>query len=181
MRVVAIFALVALASTAAAEPLPYGRIAVVAGVKTGTGAIAGPIGLGRALGFEAGYAPMTRTQRIGWGLSWSTTWSSYGADSARVADEMKIVEMDAGVRLRVALGARKRQVLFLGGGGAVLRSNEPIFEGDDRTQVGPWGSAGVEGFDPKWGKVVLAVAVRYGHIRDGSGTLSLMLSIGAGR
>ena len=123
---------------------------------------------------------MTRTQRVGWGASWSTTWSYYWAGSARIADQMKILELDAGLRVRVALGARKRQVLFLGGGGALLRSNEPVFADGDRTKVGPWGGAGVEGRAPYLGAVV-AVTVRYGLIRDGQGTLGLMVSIGGGR
>ena len=168
-------------AAAAAEPLPSGRIALAVGIKSGTGALAGSIGRGYAVGFEAGYAPMTRTQRVGWGASWSTTWSYYWSGSARVADEMKILEMDAGLRLRVALGARKRQVLFLGGGGALLRTNEPVFADGDRTKVGPWGGAGVEGRDPIFGAVVIAVSVRYGLIRDGQGTLGVMLSVGSGR
>lgn len=176
----AAIASLALVASAAADPLPTGRVSATTGVKTGTGALASSIGFGFAAGFEAGYAPMTRNQRVGWGATWSTTWSYYFGGSARIADMMRMVEMDAGVRVRVALGARKRQVMFLGGGGTLIRTNEPIFDGDDRTQVGPWGGAGVEGRDPLFGKVLVSVAVRYALIRDGQGTLGLMLTLGGG-
>lgn len=182
MRAAAVMAAVALAAPAtAAADLPAGRIAIAGGVKSGTGRLASSIGLGYAIGFEAGYAPMERNQRVGIGGSWATTWSYYRGGSARVADEMRMLEMDLGVRIRVALGARKRQVMFFGGGGSLIRTNEPVFDDGDRTEYGPWGAAGIEGRDPVFGAVLTAVTMRYAVIRDGQGTLSVMLSIGGGR
>jgi|GEM_PF-2416243 len=171
----------ALTVAVGADPLPAGRVSLVVGIKSGTGSLSSSIGNGYGFGFEASYAPMSRNQRVGWGVSWATTWSRYGAGSARIADEMSILEMDAGVRLRVALGVKTRQVLFLGGGGALVRSNEPIFVGDDRSRIGPWGSAGIEGRAPIANDLLVGVAVRYGYIRDGDGVLSVMISAGVGK
>jgi len=177
----AVIAVAMVAARPAAADLPAGRVALAGGVKSGTGRLASTIGRGYAIGFEAGYAPMSRTQRIGIGGSWSTTWSYYRGGSARIADEMRILEMDVGARLRVALGAKKRQVMFFGGGAALIRSNEPLLDDGDRTEWGPWGGAGVEGRDPIFGVALMAMTVRYGLIRDGQGTLSVMISIGGGR
>jgi hypothetical protein len=108
------------------------------------GGLADELGFGYALGVEAGYQPMDPEQRIGWGASWATMLSYYGSGSARVADQLALVEMDLGLRLRVALGARRRLVLHGGGGGALLRLNEPVGREGGRSQVAPWGTVGVE-------------------------------------
>ncbi|MBK9032083.1 MAG: hypothetical protein IPL61_12320 [Myxococcales bacterium] len=173
----------ALASTAApprarAEPLPAGRIAGVIGARTGTGSLYNSIGTGLVVGIQAGYAPLRAPQTIGLGLSWSLLWSYYGSGSARVADSMAMVELDAGVRVRMMLGPRRRNVVFVGGGAALTRTNEPLFAGDDRSYVGPWGAIGVEGLP--LGALVSA-SVRFGVIGDGQGTIGLMLSAGVGR
>jgi len=114
------------AAAASAEPLPAGRLSVVGGPRNGTGGLADELGLGYAFGVEAGYQPMSPTQRIGWGASWSTHFSRYGEGSSRVADQLKMVEIDLGLRARVVMGARGRLVLHVGGGGALLRLNEPV-------------------------------------------------------
>ena len=178
MRLALVLALVlATASVASAEPLPAGRLSVIAGARNGTGGLADELGLGYAFGVEAGYQPMGPTQRIGWGASWSTQFSRYGEGSARVADQLKMVEIDLGLRARVVMGARRRLVLHVGGGGALLRLNEPVVRDGDRDQVGPWGSAGVE-----FGAVgfIWGVSMRYATIIDGSGTIGLQLAVGRG-
>ncbi len=165
------------AASAAADPMPAGRLSVVGGVRSGTGGLADELGLGYVLGIEAGYQPMGPLQRLGWGASWSTLFSWYGDGSARVADQLAMVEIDLGLRGRVALGARRRLLLHVGGGGALLRLNEPVVRDGDRNQVGPWASAGVEfllvGF-------VCGVSLRYGTVLDGSGTIGLQLALGRG-
>jgi hypothetical protein len=168
---------VAGAGTAHAEPFPNGRLSAVGTSRWGTGGLADELGFGWGVGFEAGYYPMGPDQRLGWGVSWSTMLSFYGDGSSRVADQLALVEMDAGVRLRAALGARGRLVLFGGGGGALLRLNEPVTRNGDRSQVEPWGAAGLE--FPVFGGVV-GVSLRYGTIVDGSGTIGLELSYGRG-
>lgn len=163
--------------TAAAEPLPSGRLSAVGGLRSGTGGLADELGLGYALGFEAGYHPMGPEQQLGWGASWSTMLSWYGDGSSRVADQLALVEMDVGLRLRAALGQRRRLVLHGGGGGALLRLNEPVTPNGDRAQVGPWGAAGVE--FTLFGAIV-GVSMRYGTIVSGSGTIGIELAIGRG-
>jgi hypothetical protein len=174
----ALVAVAVAAGAAAADPLPAGRLSVLGGARNGTGGLADELGLGYVLGFEAGYQPMGPTQRIGWGASWSTQFSWYGDGSARVANQLAMVEMDLGLRARAVMGARRRLVLHVGGGGALIRMNEPVVRDGDRNQVGPWGSAGVE--FGLWSSIV-GVSLRYGTIIDGSGTIGLQLAVGRGR
>jgi hypothetical protein len=174
----ALLVLAAATAAAAAEPLPAGRLSVLGAVRTGTGGLADELGLGYAFGVEAGYQPMGPTQRIGWGASWSTQFSRYGSGSASVTDQLTMVEMDLGLRARVVMGARRRLVLHVGGGGALLRLNEPVAVDGARDQVGPWGSAGVEfglsGF-------IFGVSLRYATVEDGAGgTIGLQLAVGRG-
>jgi hypothetical protein len=174
----AIAALPAIAfSVASADPLPAGRLSVLAGARNGTGGLADELGFGYVLGVEAGYQPMGPTQRIGWGASWSTQFSRYGDGSSRVADQLKMVEIDLGLRARVVLGARGRLVLHVGGGGALIRMNDPVVRNRDRDQVGPWGSTG---FEFGLGGFIWGVSMRYATIIDGSGTIGLQLAVGRG-
>jgi hypothetical protein len=174
----------AMAATAAAdeprpsEPLPAGRLLAVVSARTGTGALYNSLGVGWGIGLEAGYAPLRSPQTVGLGLSWSIAWSSYGSGSARIADSLSMVELDAGARMRLMLGTRRRSVLWIGGGAALVRTNEPLFTTGDRSYVGPWGAVGLE-------SLVLGLLVtpslRFGDIDGGRGTLSLSLAIGSGR
>ena len=91
---------------------------------------------------------------------------------------MAMVEFDAGARIRMMPGPRRRTVLFVGGGAALIRTNEALFNDGDRSYLGPWGAIGVETL--AFG-VVATGSVRFGAIRDGQGTVGLMLSVGAGR
>lgn len=179
--VVASLAVAAAATTARAEPsepLPAGRLAVIAGVRTGTGSLYNSIGTGGVLGFEAGYAPLRAPQTIGIGLSWSILWSYYGDGSARIADSMSMVELDAGVRVRLMLGARRRSVVYVGGGPALTRTNEPLFADGDRSYLAGWGAIGVETLP--FGLLV-TTSVRFAAIDNGRGTIGLMFSLGSGR
>ena len=165
------------AGTAAAEPMPRGRISGQVGLKAATGGFASRLGLGWAVGVEAAYQPLRADQSIGYGLSWSTTWSFYGDGSARVSDALAMLELGAGIRARVPLGVRRRQVLFLGGGAALIRANEPPLIGGDRSYVGPWATAGLEGV--LFG-FQLGLEARYVVIGTDDGTIGLLLSVGIG-
>ncbi|MBE7448207.1 MAG: hypothetical protein HS111_04790 [Kofleriaceae bacterium] len=166
------------AAPAAAENLPPGRLSAVGGLRAGTGGLADDLGLGYVLGVEAGYHPMGPLQRLGWGVTWATLFSWYGDGSARVADQLSMVELDLGVRGRVVMGARRRLVVHLGAGGALLRVNEPVERDGSRALVGPWGTAGVEF---AYAGLVWGVSLRYGTITDGSGTIGLQLALGRGK
>lgn len=95
---------VAAAATAAraepSEPLPAGRLEAIVGVRTGTGSLYNSIGTGLVYGFEAAYSPLRAPQTVGLGLTWSLLWSRHWSDSARIVDELKMVELDVGVRVR---------------------------------------------------------------------------------
>lgn len=166
------------ARTVAAEPLPPARVSAVIGGKYGTGALADRIGGGLVWGFTAAYAPLRAPQTIGIGLTWSILWSDFLDGSARVADKLETVEFDAGLRLRLMVGARRRTVAYLGGGGVLTRSNEPIFDGDSRSYLGPWGGFGVE--TTGLGLVVTADA-RFAVLDSSRGTLAITLSVGLGK
>lgn len=171
--------LLAGAAPAAAEPaFPDGRVSAVLSGRNGTGGLADELGRGWGFGFEAGYYPTVADRRVGWGLSWSTRFSWYGEGSARVQSQLAMVEMDLGPRIRVAFGERQRLVLFGGGGGSLIRLNEPVTSDTDRSQIGYWGAGGVE-FPAIWG-VIVGVSARYAPIVDGSGTIGLELAFGFG-
>jgi len=157
--------------------MPAGRLSVISGPRAGTGGLADELGLGCVVGLEAGYQPMGPTQRLGWGASWSTMLSWYGDGSARVADQLAMVEMDLGLRVRATLGARRLLTLHLGGGGALLRLNEPVVRDGSRAEAGLWGSTGVE--FSAW-HTIIGLSLRYGTIHDGSGTIGLQLAVGRG-
>ena len=177
-------------AAAAADRLPTGRVSVQVGAKASTGAFASRMGLGFAYGFEAAYQPLRADQRLGLGLSWATTWSTYGEGSARVAgcevlgitwslsNCLAMLEMMVGARVRVPLGVRRRQVLFLGGGVALIRVNEPPVQDGDRSYVGPWAAAGVESL--LFGLQV-GVEARYVLTSSDDGTIGFLLSVGSGR
>lgn len=170
-------ALMALPAQATADPMPTGRVSGQVGLKAATGAFAARLGLGWAFGVEAAYQPMRPDQSIGLGLSWSTTWSYYGADSARVSDSLSMLELAAGLRARVPLGARRSQVLFLGGGVALVRTNEPPVEGGERSYPGAWAAAGIETVAYA---TQIGIEARYVLARSDDGTLGLLLSFGFG-
>ena len=165
------------APSARADDMPTGRISGQAGLQASTGAFAARLGAGWAFGFEAAYQPLRPDQSIGLALSWFTTWSYYGSGSARIADQLAMLQLGAGARVRVPLGVRRRQVLFLGGGVAMIRLNEPPVEDGDRSYLGPWATAGVEGMV---GPVQLGVEARYVVTGSDDGTLGLLLSLGFG-
>lgn len=168
----------AAAAPAAAEPFPDGRISGVLSGRNGTGGLADELGRGWGFGVEAGFYPMDDEQRVGWGASSSLRFSWYGEGSSRVSTQLAMVEMDLGLRLRVAMGERRRLVLFGGGGGSLIRLNEPVTRNTDRAQIGYWGAAGVE-FPALW-DIVVGVSARYAPIVDGSGTIGLELAFGFG-
>lgn len=184
-----VVAAMALAAPATAEPMPAGRVSLVSGVRTGTGSLYTSIGTGWVMGVEAGYAPLRAPQTIGLGLTWSLLWSSHGSGSARILDQLQMVELDVGARVRMMLGPRRRTVLFVGGGAALIRTNEALFADGDRSLFGPWGAVGIERMVfvslrpvlPVSFETLMTTSARFGAIRDGQGTAGLMLSFGFGR
>lgn len=170
-------AVVGAPSLAPADPLPTGRLSVQVGGKAATGGFASRLGFGIGWGLEAAYQPMRPDQSVGFGASWSASWSYYGDGSARISSQLATVELDAGLRIRVPLGVRRRQVLFLGGGAALVRMNEPPVEDGERSYVGGWAAAGVEGM---FRQFPIGLEARYVLARTDDGTIGLWLSAGFG-
>lgn len=189
-------AALAAASPAAAEPFHHGRITVHGGLEAGTGRYASRLGLGWAIGAEAAWEPMADDQAVGVGLSWSTTWSYYGAGSARISDQLGMLQLAAGARLRVPLGARRQPILGFGLGAALTRTNEAVVVDGDRSYLGPWASFGAQGLVlgrdlwlPPYVGVVLRplldparidLEVRYVVASGNDGTIGLVLSLSYG-
>jgi hypothetical protein len=168
----------ALASPAArAEDLPPGRIAIVGGLRHGTGAVADDIGLGWSLGIEAAWQPMTVGQRLGYAVSWSLHWAWFGEQpAARITGSLDMIQLDAAFRVRLAPTPAPGRCLTLGFGGTLLRANERLPPDDDRSYLGPFGEIGYEHL--AFGSFTATLHVRLGPIATGPTIVTGLLGIG---
>ncbi len=155
---------------------PDGKLALVGGLRSGTGALGDAFGLGYLWGVEASWQPMKEGQRIGYAVHWDVLFGGFGADAQAITGGLDILEMNLGVRLRLA-PERGGRAIYLGGGGALLRSNEPLPPDDERSYYGGFGALGVEQLT---GSLQISVELRYGLIGAGPGSISFMLGIGFG-
>lgn len=181
-RVAAVVVALALASPAAADPMPSGSLGLVTGVIAGTGADAKRLGVGYQYGARASWQPTSTDRSYGYTVRWSTLLGRlYGASAAQIEDELFTVQMDltAGMRFRPWTTPRRYLTARIGAG--LLRANEPIPVSDDpaaemrRAFVG--GIACV-GFDQYIFDFLLSVDVRYGLIGDGPSQLALLVGFG---
>lgn len=165
------------APTAHAEELPAGSIGAVLGVQAGASGSADALGVGVVYGLTAAWQPMTDEQRLGWGVRWSVRFGYFpDSSSAAVSDVLRLVELDAVARLRVALTARAGRTLTAGAGVSLLRANEPVLPDLRRAFAGPIATMGYEHM--AWGAALLAIDVRYGIIETGPTSIGLLVSIG---
>lgn len=164
-------------SSARAEDLPAGSIGAVLGVQAGASGSADALGVGVVYGLTAAWQPMTDEQRVGWGVRWSVRFGYFpDSSSAAVSDVLRLVELDAVARLRVALTARAGRTLTAGAGVSLLRTNEPVLPDLQRAYAGPIATIGYEHL--AWGAALLAIDVRYGIIETGPSSIGLLVSIG---
>lgn len=175
--------LAALASPAAADPMPSGSLGIVSGVVAGTGADAKRLGVGwYRYGGQAAWQPTSTDRAYGYTIRWSTMLGKlYGADAAQIEDTLSTLQMDLTIGLRYRPWATPRRYLTLRIGAELLRTNEPIPTSDDpgaemrRAFVG--GIAGV-GFDQYIYNFLLSVDVRYGLIGDGPSQAAFLVGFG---
>ncbi len=178
MRRVALALVLVAASvtTAAAEPVPSGRLSLLLGLRTGTGSLRDDFGFGALYGMEAAWEPLRPGQPLGYVIHWSVLFATYGSDAAAITGELDTLEMNLGVRLRMAPKTPSRS-LFLGGGGSLLRASTPLPPDDRRDYVGGYVGAGGEAL---WKGLLFTAETRFGLIGAGPGSVSVLIGIGKG-
>lgn len=175
-RAVVITLLLLAAAPAAAEPVPSGRLSILLGLRDGTGKLDDDFGFGGLYGIEASWEPMRVGQPIGYAINWSVLFGTYGADAAAITGELDTLEMNFGVRVRLAPVTPSRS-LFLGGGATLLRSSSPLPPDDRRDYVGGYVGAGGEAL---WKGLLFTAEARFGLIGAGPGSVSVLLGVGKG-
>lgn len=175
---VALLAVVSsLAGRAAAEP-PPGRMTGLLGVRIGSQAFDDAYGQARLVGLEAAWEPLSPGQRLGYAIHWNVLWGDYGADEAALTGELDVVELALGARLRLIPAGDTRRSLFLGGGVALLRANNPLPPDDAKDYVGGFAGGGISQFVAD--RLVLTMELRYGLLGAGPGSLSVLVGVGLG-
>jgi hypothetical protein len=140
--------LVAAPFDARADELPRGRLGVVTGVRNATDGLATDFGLGVVFGFDAAWELVPR-DRWGLGVHWAVLFTrfdlfGYGVDPASVTGSLELVELDAGLRARVAPFPGGDRSMFFTAGAAAVRSNIRLSGDVDRSQVGAYVGMGLE-------------------------------------
>lgn len=166
----------AAAAPARADQVPSGRMALVGGIRTGTGSLDDAFGLGGLYGVEAAWEPLPDGRKLGYAIVWGFLRGDFGSDPAAITGELDVLEMSLGARLRFAPREPTRS-MFLGGGAAVLRANTPLPPDQRRDYVGGFIGVGVE---QKLWKLMTTLEVRYGLLGGGPGSLSVQVGVGFG-
>ena len=168
----------ALAPAAArAEPLPSGSLGIMFGGGAGTGRYARSLGIGYyQFGAQAAWQPMRTERRIGWSLKWSFVFGRMlEAESARIDDVLRTLQMDFMAGLRVRPGSSSRRYLALRGGVELFRSNEVVMPDNQRAFVGPVAALALEQY--AFGAFMFNVDVRYGLIGRGFAEIALLAGV----
>lgn len=171
--IVAATLLTAPASGLAQSDVPEGRFAVVLGGRENVGSLGAAFGRGWLAGVEAGYQP----GRLG--VAWSITWGQYNSDDAmRVDTELRLTEMQFGLRVRWPIGQTTPRFLVGAGGVSLMRANIPIPPDAEREYLGPYAGVGMEQL--LLGRYMLGLEARYGMFVGGPGGLTVNLSLAFG-
>ena len=172
LRALVATALIGSSTPAVADSLPAGRFGVVAGARTGVGALGDRFGWGPVWGMEAGYNPADTERDWSFGVAWSVLWGYFGADRPEVSDgSLWLLEMNLGGRVRRLVGEANQAYLVGSMGLTLLRTNTPIPPDNERSYVGPYAGIGLEGYANS--KYLLSFEVRYGVFAGGPGSLSI--------
>ncbi len=175
----ALLALLVLTTVAQAEPLPSGRIGVQAGGLGGTGADAERLGFGYQVGALAAWQPMATERRFGWSAKWSFmyTWM-FDAGAARVGSQLKALQMDLMLGVRVRPGTNPSRYLTFHAGAEMLRTDQVIPPSMHRAFIGGVASVGVDQYGNLLGQAgVASLEVKLSQIGTGPTTLALVLSL----
>jgi hypothetical protein len=175
----ALAALTMPAATARADTLPSGMIGPVVGVRDALGAVADQFGFGALWGVEAGWQPMSPNRRVGIAVRWRTLFSGYWShEPSSVADNLRVIEMDAGLYARIALGETRASFFNLGAGWSLLRANVPLPPKDRRSYTGPYAGLGLETFVS--GSTSITFEMRAGELALGPLTISAIFGVKQG-
>ena len=164
------------------DDLPSGKIGIFGAIRENLGELGKSYGNGWMMGIDALYQPTRPGQTYSFGLAWSAAViGRFGADDVEVADSpLKIVEMTAGLRMRRAIGDTVPHYLFVGGGGAVLRTNVPVPPDDKRLYYGGYGGLGYEQYVRFLGRSLLSFEARYSLLGRGPQSVTFLFGIGWG-
>ncbi|MBV8756411.1 MAG: hypothetical protein JO257_04010 [Deltaproteobacteria bacterium] len=176
----ALLLLVALSTTAAADPLPPGSLGALFGPTSGTGPDAKVIGAGYTFGAQAAWQPMNTDRRFGWALRWATLFGAYGlfyqGSAAQIESTLRTVQMD------FTLGARWRpwpspsSYLTLRPGVEVFRANEPLPPKMQRSFVGGIAEVGFEHYFLGT-SLLLDIDVRYGLVGSQPSNIAVLFAL----
>jgi hypothetical protein len=176
---VAVVLCAALAAPAGADDLPVGKFGAIGGVRQNTGSLGDAFGFGWLLGVEAGYQPSPITQSLSLGVSWEVMWGRFGADDPDlVEEELSVLEMNFGARVRRMLGSNQPRFLVVVGGVTLLRTSVPVPPDMDRLYLGPYAGIGLDQY--LGGTYLLSLEARYGLITGGPSSMTLVASFSFG-
>jgi hypothetical protein len=162
---------------ARAEPLPSGSLGVLFGGGAGTGRYARSLGVGYyQFGAQATWQPMRTERRVAWSLKWQFVFGRMlDAESARIDDVLRTLQMDFMGGIRVRPGTNVRRYLALRAGVELLRANEVIVPDGQRAFVGPVAAVAVEQY--AFGAFMFNVDVRYGMIGWGPAEIAVLAGV----
>ena len=160
--------------------MPAGRFGMTVGVRQGLGQLGDDFGIGGVGGISAGYSLTDADRRLSLGVHWNVLWSWFGSDdTASIAGSLSMIELGLGLRARTILDEKVPRALFIGGGASLLRTNVPIPPCSTRRCMAPYVSVGLEQL--VLGAMLLGFEARYDILPGGSGSMSMMLSLGFGK
>ena len=151
----------------------------MAGAKRNVSVLGDQFGTGLVLGVDAGYQLAYFASRLSLELGSAALFGWTGANNpAEFAGQLKSVELSASVRLHLHTGDLTPRSFYIGGGGAILRTNIPVPPNDQRQHFGPFGVIGVRQF---LGGYAVSLDARYGILFSDQPTgLTLVLGISLG-
>jgi hypothetical protein len=165
---------------------PRGQWGMAAVFRRNHGAMEERYGLGYLWGFVAGYQITRPDEPFSLGLMWSTLfgrsrfWGTLSDDDPTTASgSLNYFEMSLGLRARYRVTDVPPLFLGVGGGGALMRTDQRVPPTNERQNHGGFVDGGAEIY--LFGRLMVGLDVRYGLIGDAPKSTSFMLSASLGR
>ncbi len=155
--------------------IPRGKFGFSTGLRQNTGSLGKDYGFGWLIGLSAGYQPPFLDTRYSIGADWGVLWGRFRRDDPElVLEELFLVEMHFGLRLRAAFQESVPRFLTLGGGGILQRADTPIKPDDKRVYLGPYVAVGLDQYLAN--RYLISLETRYGLIGTGPQSFTVLLS-----